>query len=217
MRRRVTLFTVVATLAVVVMGGHASPAAAQTSMIPYFGKNNVHYDKFVWSIYTTDHFDIYYYPALEPHLERMAGYAESAYQQVSADLKHDLSFKVQLILFKTHSEFEQENIDPSAGQEGVGAFAEPVRQRMVMPIDSPPDQLYGLIVHELTHQFQFDIIPQSLVRRSYPLWVGEGGAEIERGQWTPFDLITVRDAAVADIVPKMSQTEGYGNASNGRV
>ena len=43
-----------------------------------------------------------------------------------------------------------------------------------MPIDEPPDQLYGLIVHELTHQFQFDIIPQSLIRRNVPLWVNEG-------------------------------------------
>jgi len=210
MRRRVTLFTVVATLAVVVMGGHASPAAAQTSMIPYFGKNNVHYDKFVWSIYTTDHFDIYYYPALEPHLERMAGYAESAYQQVSADLKHDLSFKVQLILFKTHSEFEQENVDPGAAQEGVGAFAEPVRQRIVAPIDDPPDRLYGLIVHELTHQFEFDIIPQGLIRRSVPLWVNEGLSDYERGQWEPLDLMAVRDAAIADIIPKMTELEGYG-------
>ena len=173
--------------------------------MPYFGKNNIHYDTFDWHIYTTDHFEIYYYPELEPHLERIAGYAESAYQQISADLKHDLSFKVQLILFKTHSEFEQENIEPGAGQEGVGAFAEPVRQRIVAPIDDPPDRLYGLIVHELTHQFEFDIIPQGLIRRSVPLWVNEGLSDYERGQWEPLDLMAVRDAAVADIVPKMSR------------
>src|SRR5438477_3055075 len=215
MRPRVSL--VVAVIVSVLVAGWSSEMSAQTPYVPYFGKNNIHYDKFDWQIYTTDHFEIFFYPELKQHIERVAGYAESAYQQISADLKHDLPFKVQLILFKTHSEFEQENIDPSAGQEGVGAFAEPVRQRMVMPIDSPPDQLYGLIVHELTHQFQFDIIPQSLVRRNYPLWVGEGGAEIERGAWTPMDLMTVRDAAVADIVPKMSETEGYGNANNPRL
>src|SRR6476619_5810920 len=128
MRPRVPLSSLAAVLALLV-SGHASVAAAQTSMVPYFGKNNVHYDKFEWSIYTTDHFEIYYYPALEQHLERVAGYAEMAYQQHSAVLKHDLSFKGQLILFKTHSEFEQENIDPGAAQEGVGAFAEPVVKR----------------------------------------------------------------------------------------
>src|SRR4029453_7631606 len=168
-------------------------------------------------IYTTDHFEIYYYPEIERHLERVAGYAESAYQHISADLKHDLSFKVPLILFKTHSEFEQQNVAPGAAQEGVAAFAEPFRQRMVLPIDDPPDRLYGLIVHELTHQFEFDIIPQSLIRRSVPLWVNEGLSDYERGQWNPIDLMTVRDAAVADIVPKMSEMEGYGNTSNPRL
>ena len=97
----------------------------------------------------------------------MAGYAESAYQQVSSDLKHDLAFKVPLILFKTHSEFEQQNVIPGAAQEGVGAFAEPTRNRMLLPLDEPPDLLYRLITHELTHIFEFDIIPQSLIRREH--------------------------------------------------
>jgi hypothetical protein len=206
-----------AVVTVLVGAGYAQVASAQTPMVPYFVKNNIHYDRFDWHIYTTDHFEIYYYPELEKHLERVAGYAESAYQQISADLKHDLSFKVQLILFKTHSEFEQQNVAPGAATEGVGAFAEPVRQRMLMPIDDPPDRLYGLIVHELTHQFEFDIIPTSLIRRNVPLWVNEGLSEYERGQWSPIDLMSVRDAAVADIVPKMSETDGYGNFSSPRL
>jgi hypothetical protein len=200
-----------------IVAGWSAIAAAQTPYVPYFGKNNIHYDTFKWEIYTTDHFEIYYYPEMKQHLERVASYAESAYQQISADLKKELPNKIQLILFKTHSEFEQENVDPSAGQEAVGAFAEPTRQRMVLPIDAPPDQLYGLIVHELTHQFEFDIIPQGLIRRNVPLWVNEGLSEFERGQWTPFDLMMVRDAAVADIVPKMTETEDYGNAGNARM
>ncbi len=211
MRTRVLLVSLL-------LAGGAAPALAQTPMVPYFGKNNIHYDKFRWMIYTTDHFEIYYYPELEQHLERVAGYAESAYQQVSADLKHDLSFKVQLMLFKTHSEFEQQNVAPGeASSEGVAAFAEPTRDRMLLPIDEPSDQLYGLITHELTHIFQFDIIPQSLIRRNYPLWVGEGEADYERGLWGPMDLMTVRDAAVSDSVPKMTEMEGYGNTNNPRL
>src|SRR6266550_2635760 len=218
MRTRVTLSSHLVAVLVLAMCGHASLATAQTTMIPYFGKNNPHYDKFEWFIYTTDHFEIYYYPALEKHLERVAGYAESAYQQISADLKHDLSFKVPLVLFKTHSEFEQQNVaTPDASSEGVGAFAEPTRDRMLLPIDDPSDLLYGLITHELTHIFEFDIIPQGLIRQSTPLWVNEGLSDYERGQWSPIDLMTVRDAAVADIVPKMTELEGYGNTSNPRL
>ena len=196
----------------------AGSASAQgTPFYPYFNKNNIHYDDFEWSIYETDHFEIYYYTEIEQHLERIAGYAEGAYQQVSSNLKHDLPNKVSLILFKTHSEFEQQNVIPGAAQEGVGAFAEPFRDRMLLPIDDPPDRLYGLIVHELTHQFQFDIIPTGLIRQSVPLWVNEGQADYERGPWTPIDLMTVRDAAVADVVPKMSRLEGYGDSGNPRL
>ena len=195
----------------------ALSAVAQTPYVPYFGKNQIRYDNFRWHIYTTDHFEIYYYPEIEQHLERVAGYAESAYQQVSADLKHDLAFKIPLILFKTSSEFQQQNIIPGAAQEGVGAFAEPFRDRMVLPIDEPPDLLYRLVVHELTHIFEFDIIPQSLIRRSVPLWVNEGLSDYMTGIWRPIDLMTVRDAAVADTVPKMSELEGYGGFSNPRL
>jgi hypothetical protein len=194
-----------------------TPVQAQTPYIPYFGKNAIRYDHFKWSTYTTEHFEIYYYPDIEPHLEKMAGYAESAYQHVSSELKHDLAFKVPLILFQTSSEFFQQNVIPGAAQEGVGAFAEPSRYRILMPMDEPSDLLYRLVVHELTHIFQFDIIPTGLIRQNMPLWTMEGMSDYMTGYWRPLDLMTVRDAAVADIIPKMSDLQGYGNFGNPRL
>ncbi len=193
------------------------PMSAQTPYVPYFGKNQVRYDKFEWHIYPTEHFNIYYYPEIEPHLERMASYAESAYQHISSELKYDLAFKVPLILFQTSSEFQEQNVIPGAAQENVGAFAEPIRQRIVMPMDEPPDLLYRLIVHELTHQFEFDIIPPSLIRRETPLWINEGLSDYMTGVWNPLDMQTVRDAAVTDIVPKVTKLTDYGNYSNPRM
>jgi len=86
MRTRVPLSPIATVACALLVAGFARVATAQTSMVPYFGKNNIHYDKFEWHIYTTDHFEIYYYPEIKQHLERVASYAESAYQQVSADL-----------------------------------------------------------------------------------------------------------------------------------
>jgi hypothetical protein len=193
------------------------PAEAQTPYIPYFGKNQVRYDNFEWWTYETDHFVIYFYKDIEPHLERMAGYAESAYQHVSSELRYDLVQKIPLILFQTSSEFQQQNVIPGAAQENVGAFAEPTRHRIVMPMDEPPDLLYRLIVHELTHQFDYEIIPASLVRQSTPLWIHEGLADYMTGQWRPLDLMSVRDAAVADIIPKMSKLDGYSEVGGARM
>jgi hypothetical protein len=197
--------------------GWTAESWAQGGFNTYYGKNRVKYDDFDWHIYETEHFEIFYYPELEQHLERIASYAESAYAQVSADLTHDLATLVPLVVFKTHSEFEQQNVIPGAVSSGVGAFAEPFRRRILLPIDEPPDQLYRLITHELTHQFAFDIVPRSAIRQGIPLWVDEGLADYMAGIWRPMDLMQVRDAALADILPRMSEFNGYGNFSSLRV
>ncbi|HWX25385.1 MAG TPA: hypothetical protein VN083_10100, partial [Vicinamibacteria bacterium] len=190
-----------------------SPARAQ--FIPYFGKNKVKYDDFSWRIYKSPHFEVYYYPEFEQHLARITSYAESAYQKVSGDLKHEISFPIPLILYKTHSEFEETNLYPSFIPEGVLAFTEPVRDRMVVPIDLPPDRLQGLITHELTHVFEFDIVPRNFIARGIPGWVDEGLADYERGLWDTLDLMTIRDAAVTDQVPRISRFDEY-RLSSGR-
>jgi hypothetical protein len=193
-------------LSFAILGLAPAPLAAQTPFVPYFGKNLVRHTKFNWHIYKTDHFEIFYYPEIEAHLERIAAYAENAYQHISAELKHDLPERVPMILFKTASEFQTNNI--AAGiPEGVLAFAEPERNRMVLPIDEPPDQLYRLITHELTHVFEFHIIPRGIMGANLPLWVDEGLANYMAGYWNVLDLMQVRDAALSDNVPKMSEFE----------
>ena len=99
-------------------------------------------DKFDWHIYESDHFEIYFYPEIEPHLERLTSYLESAYQRISSELRHELPERAKVVLFKTQSEFQQQDISGGELPEGVLAFAEPYRDRLVLPIDEPPDQLY---------------------------------------------------------------------------
>jgi len=192
-------------LALLVQLAAAPRASAQ--FIPYYGKNKVKYDNFSWRVYKSPHFTMYYYPEFEQHLARLASYAESGYQVISTALKHEISQPIPLILYKTHSEFEQTNLTPSFVPEGALAFTEPVRDRMVVPIDEPADRLQGLITHELTHVFEFDLIPRSLIQRTVPLWVDEGLADYMRGLWDPLDLMTIRDAAVTDQIPKLSRVE----------
>jgi hypothetical protein len=188
----------------------ALPFTAHAQFIPYFGKNKVKYDNFAWRVYRSPHFEVYYYPEFEQHLSRLVSYAESGYQKISSDLKHEINFPIPLVLYKTHSEFEETNLFPDFVPEGVLAFTEPVRDRMVVPIDEPPDLLQGLITHELTHVFEFDLIPRNFIQRAIPLWVDEGLADYERGLWDPLDLMTIRDAAVTEQVPKISRFEDYG-------
>ena len=123
------------------------PAAAQ--FIPYFGKNKVKYDNFAWRVYKSPHFEVFYYPEFEQHLARLSSYLESGYLKISTGLKHEMPEPIPVIFYKTHSEFEQTNLYPAFIPEGVEAFTEPVKNRMVIPIDEPPDRMQGLITHEM--------------------------------------------------------------------
>jgi hypothetical protein len=193
----------------------APPLEAQ--FIPYYGKARVKYDNFSWRVYRSPHFEAYYYPEFEQHLERLVSYLESAYQHVSSELKHEIPFAIPVIFYKTHSEFAQTSLFPIDVPEGVLAFAEPVRDRMLLPIDEPPDKLQGLITHELTHIFEFDLIPRSLIQRGVPLWVDEGLADYMRASWDILDLMMVRDAAIADQLPRMSRSSDLSRFGNVRL
>lgn len=181
---------------------------AHAQLVPYFGKNNVKYDTFDWKTYKTEHFEIFFYPQEEEHLQRVASMAESAYDKLSALLQHDVEFKIPLIYFKTSSEFEQVNY--LQVEEGVLGVAEPEFNRMAFTIDVAPDMLYGLITHELTHVFEFSMlfggILSPIVRSSPPGWVMEGFAEYGRGVWDPGDLMVVRDAVLTEKMPFVSVT-----------
>ena len=99
--------------------------AQQTQYVPYYGQSKVRYDKFDWHIYRTDHFEIFFYPALEPHLERIASYAESAYQHISGELQHDLADRVPLVVFKTQSEFQENNISAARRPKACSRLPSP--------------------------------------------------------------------------------------------
>lgn len=194
--------------ALLFLAGGSREAQGQ-GYVPYYGRNKVKYDQFDWRVYKSPHFEIYYYPEFEQHLARITSYLESAYEKLSAGLKHEISRPIPAILYKTWTEFEQTNLNPGFLPEGVLAFAEPGRGRLTLPIDRPPDLLNGLIQHEMTHIFAFDIIPRSennVGRVS--LWIDEGFAEYMTGVWDPTHLQQMRELVLADRVPKMFALTG---------
>ncbi len=149
----------------------APPLAAQYGGAPNltgigFGKNKIQYRDFDWRIYRSPHFNVHYYTAAEPHLQKVVSFAESAYDQLSREFNFQIKDPIPLIYYSTHSAFEQNNIIPNFIPEGVGAFASPVRFRMVLPIDMPDAELMELLLHELTHIFQYHMLFQGSLAKA---------------------------------------------------
>jgi hypothetical protein len=194
----------------------AAPAAGQvvSPYYDYFGKNKIVYDTFNWQIYRSTHFAIYFYDREEATLQKVASYAESAYDDISRALNYQIPKPINIIYYSTHSEFEQTNTMLSFIPEGIGAFALPTRNRMVLPVDLPDEKLQKLIAHELTHVFQFEIFFGGSFLRAYasgsPQWLTEGMASYFGNDEDAKDQMVLRDAVLADQIPEIAESQIYG-------
>ncbi|HEY8183718.1 MAG TPA: hypothetical protein VII32_15855 [Thermoanaerobaculia bacterium] len=179
-----------------------------------FGQNKIVYDKFKWNIYHATHFDIYFYDEEKPALQKVVDIAESAYDTLSRALNYQITKKIPLIYYHTHSAFEQTNVDLNFIPEGVGAFAEPTRNRMVIPIDTSDEKLLQLVQHELTHIFEYEILFQGKLGKTVtanpPTWFMEGLASFMGNDEDSKDRMVLRDAVVNDEVPPITRAQGGG-------
>jgi hypothetical protein len=191
------------------------PAAASQAQYDYFGENKIVYDNFDWKIYHSTHFTIYFYDAEKDKLQKVTSYAESAYDERSRQLNFQIPKPINIIYYATHSDFEQTNTLLNFIPEGVGAFALPSRNRMVLPVDLPDEKLQQLIGHELTHVFQFEILFGGNYLRaattSAPQWFMEGMASYYGNDEDNRDRMVLRDAVLSDQVPEITQKgiEGF--------
>ena len=174
-----------------------------------FGENKIVYDRFDWKTYRSTHFTIYFYERERVALQKVASYAESAYDDISRELNFQIPKPINLIYYATHSDFEQTNTLLNFIPEGVGAFALPSRNRMVLPVDLPDEKLQQLIAHELTHVFQFEILFGGNYLRAATTnaaqWFIEGMASYFGKDEDNKDRMVLRDAVLADQVPEIAQ------------
>lgn len=188
-----------------------APATAQ-----YFGQNKVQYSKFDFKVLETEHFDVYYYDA-----ERLAAYdvarmAERAYGRLSRVLRHQFSERKPIILYASHSDFQQTNTTAGEVGEGTGGFTDFLKHRNVFPLTGSYRDIEHVLEHEMVHQFQYDVWSggkaggglQTIIAVSPPLWFVEGMAEyLSAGPVDPNTAMILRDAAAEGKLPTIRQLE----------
>jgi len=169
-----------------------------------FGMNKVRYKDFDWHFVESEHLLLHYEPEFGELADRAVEYLEEGYTHISALMRHELSTKPPIVIFKSHYEFQQTNIIQSFLPPGVAGFAEPLRYRMVIPFSGDLDDFRNVLVHELMHIFQYDIVNRGPVKRisntiaSPPTWIMEGMAEFSTQESNTIDEMVLRDAVLTD-------------------
>ncbi len=183
----------------------------------YFGRNKIQYDNHVWHVLSTPHFDIHYYEGAEQFAVRAALVLEDGYDEYTYKLKEVLPWRVPVILYSSHGDFLETNVTTGELSEGVQAFAEPSRRRIVLPFTSSFKEFQHTAVHELAHVFTFHIIYNRMLdnvfTRNYlfpaPLWVMEGLAEYLSEGWDADADMFIRDAVIQDYLYPFYLISGF--------
>ena len=165
---------VLAALAVLPAAGHAQ----------YFGRNKVQYRSFDFQVIKTEHFDVYYYPRERAAALDAARMIERSYGRLSRVLQHEFRDRKPLIVYASHSDFQQTNALPSFIDESTGGVTEALKSRMILPFTGSYADFDHVLTHELVHGFQYDVIFRRGVMTDanpfiarLPLWFMEGMAE----------------------------------------
>lgn len=184
----------------------------------YFGQNKVQYKNFKWEILTTPHFEIYYYKGEDETARDAARMAERAYARLSRILRHRVSDPIPLILYASHTDFQQTNITPEFLGEGTGGVTEFLKNRVFLPFTGSYAELEHVLTHELVHAFQGDIMFGNSPGASLlnplafqpPLWFMEGMAEyLSIGRVDAHTQMWLRDAALQGYltsIPELNYT-----------
>ena len=192
-------------LVLIATSGLSAPASAQ-----YFGQNKVHYRSFDFQILRTDHFDIYFYPSERAGIDIASRMAERWHVRLERLFKHELRGRQPLVLYGSHTDFEQTNVIGGQVGEGTGGVTESLKRRIVLPLAGPLVDTDHVIGHELVHAFQFDMTtgpdsrPGETGAHRLPLWFIEGMAEyLSIGPVDSNTALWVRDAARQEKLPRI--------------
>jgi len=185
----------------------APPAQAQ-----YFGQNKVQYRHLKFAIIATEHFDVHYYDEERTAALDAARMAERAYGRLSRILNHEYRERQPIILFASHSEFQQNNVTDIA--DATGGVTDAYRHRVMLPLTGSHDDFEHVLQHEMVHQFQYDVFARGRIGASIPrliavqppLWLIEGMAEyLSLGPVTPLTAAWLRNAALEGHLPTIEQ------------
>ncbi len=186
----------------------ARPAVAQFFA---FGQNKIQYRKLDWRVVRGAHIDLYYYPAEAALAPAALAYAEASYDTLRVQFGHEVASRIPLIVYASHTDFEQTNILPYTPPEGLLGATDFLKRRVSLPFQGNFAEFRHTIRHEMVHVFQLDLDAESYhqaprsSRINLPLWWTEGLAELWSGGQDARDEMVMRDLTLSGRLPSFRQ------------
>ncbi len=173
----------------------------------YFGGNKPRYEEFDFKVYETKHIALYTYLKRDSLKKAFLTEAEKWYHRHYAIFKDTFSYKIPIILYNNHADFQQTTAISGNIGVGTGGVTEALKTRITMPVRPSFGQTQHVLGHEMVHAFQYNLIKSddSLSFNNLsnvPLWMVEGMAEyLSLGRYDEHTAMWMRDAVLSKDFP----------------
>jgi len=195
-------------LPVVLLAVTATSGRAQFAIL---GENKVQYRKFKWEVLKGPHIDLYFYPEEAELAPTALQYAEESYEVLRLKFSHEVTDRIPLIVYASHSDFEQTNVLPFTPPEGLLGVTDFLKRRVTLPFRGNLAEFRHTMRHELVHAFQISLGIDRYNRSprssgvALPLWWTEGLAEYWSAGEDARDEMILRDLVFSGRLPDIDQ------------
>ena len=170
----------------------APAARAQSSQEP-FGRVRVQYQQPQWQEFTTQNFNVLYYPGGEGNARRAAEYAEKELQRITALIGYYPYSKTTLLLYNSIGDLRQSNIGLTATQQQINGGETPLARmsKVQLAFDGQETEFKRRLSVEITDVLLNDMMYggslKEVLQSSYllklPDWFISGAAAYSAEGW----------------------------------
>jgi len=189
------------------------PVRTVSAQFYLLSENKVQYRRLDWQILHGSRVDVYYYPEEAVLAPVALAYAEETYNVLSPKFGHSVTSRIPLIVYASHSDFEQTNILPFTPPEGLLGVTDYLKRRVTLPFRGNMSEFRHTLRHEMVHVFQISLMQDRYDRSpraamlSIPLWWTEGLAELWSSVEDARDEMILRDLVLGGRLPRLQDLD----------
>lgn len=194
----------------------AAPIRMASAQYYLLTENKVQYRRLDWQVLRGARVDVYYYPEEAALAPVALEYAEETYDVLAPKFGHTVTTRIPLIVYASHTDFEQTNILPFSPPEGLLGVTDFLKRRVTLPFRGNMAEFRHTLRHEMVHVFQISLLYDRYDKSPrasqipIPLWWTEGLAELWSGGEDARDEMILRDLVLGGNLPRLQDLTYVG-------
>ena len=159
-----------------------------------FGKNRIQYRDFLWKYYKFEQYDVYFYEGGEDLAEYTGRVARNHIDQMEETFDNSFDGRIQIIVYRTQSEFEQSNIGLSYTQDyNIGGTTRIVGNKVFTFFEGDYNTyqknlrrgIAEVLLADLLYGGNWSEVIKNSTLLNLPTWFTQGMVRYASGDWTP--------------------------------